>query len=673
MKSFEFPLTKVAIGFVFGLLLAHYLQLNLVYGLAVLLGVFLAYLLTYILVSNKQLKPVFYGFSVLIYSLVLGVFTQVLHNDILHKNHYFHKISPDKQVIRLKLETKLKPNAHHHRYYAQVDGLDNQKVMGKMLVSLHKDLYVNEPEIGAVIEVYTKILPNSRPKNPNQFDYGKYLEKQKVYAQIYADSATIKKLDIQKTRYYYVHKIRNRIVDNLKKSGFSQKELSVLQALVLGQKQDISPEIIQAYQYAGAIHILSVSGLHVAYIYLFLNFVFQLIPNTKKGKILKLILLLFSLWSFALIAGLSPAIVRAVTMFSFVSFGSFLNRNTNIVHTLLVSMLFILLCNPSFLYEVGFQLSYLALFGIVTAYPILEKLYTPKNKVTEYIWTVTVVSITAQIWVFPLSLYYFNQFPTLFVLTNLLVLFPLSVVMVYGILLSGFALFGFTNYYFSKGMEYGIKYINEVTIQVANFEGFVFTDIPFNVWLLLGWYLLIIMAYIWIKNRNYKSLILVFSSVLLLQSIYTINRVKHNISDEFIVFNKSRSTLLSDKNASDIIFYAKDSIAAKDYVVRSYLIGNFSKSIQISKLQNFYYTDHKKIMLIDSSSVVASGLSPDVLLLTGSPKINLERMLQAHRPEIIIADASNYKSYVWLWKRTCEKQKIRFHSTYENGFYRLGD
>jgi len=673
MKSFQFPLTKVAIGFVLGLLLAHYLQLDLAYGLVGILCLFFIYLLTYILVKNKILKPIFYGLSVLVYSLALGIFTQVLHNDILHKNHYFHKISADKQIIRLTLETKLKPNAYNHRFYAQINGLDNHKVIGKLLVSINKELYLKEPEIGTVFEVYAKLNPNSLPKNPNQFDYGKYLEKQKVYAQIYADTTNIKKLGIEKTRFYYTHKIRNTIVKNLQKSGFNADELAVLQALILGQRQDISPEIIQAYQYAGAILILSVSGLHVAYIYLFLNFIFQIIPNTHKGRLLKLVLLLISLWGFALIAGLTPAIVRAVTMFSFVSFGTFLRRNTNIVHTLLVSMLFILLCNPSFLFEVGFQLSYLALFGIVTAHPILEKLYTPKNKFTEYIWTVTIVSITAQIWVFPLSLYYFNQFPTLFVITNLLVLFPLSIFMVYGILLSGFAFIGFTNYYFSKGMEYGIKYINDVTIQVANFEGFVFTDIPFNIWLLLGWYTLIIMMYIWLKNRNYKSLVLVFSSVLLLQSIYTINRAKHNYSDEFIVFNKSRSTLLSDKRASNITFYSRDSIGKKDFLVRSYLIGNFIKSTEISSLQNFYYADNKKIMLIDSSSVFSPELTPDVLLLIGSPKVNLERLLQNYKPEIIIADASNYKSYVTQWQRTCDKHKIRFHSTYENGFYRLGD
>lgn len=673
MKSLQFPLTKVAIGFVLGLLLAYYLKLELLSGLCLILGSFFVLLLIYFLVRKRKIKSIFYRFLILVYAGILGVFTQVLHNDVLNKDHYFHHMSPDKQIVRVTLETKLKPNSYNHRYYAKVEALDNHKNTGKLLISINKNLYPKEPEIGTVFDVYTKIIPNPIPKNPNQFDYGRYLEKQKVYAQVYVDTTNAKQINIRKTSHYYTHKIRNKIIDNLRQSDFSPKELSVLQALILGQQQDISPEIIQAYQYAGAIHILSVSGLHVAYIYLFLHFILQLIPNHKKGRVLKLVILLLSLWGFALIAGFAPAIVRAVTMFSFVSIGGFLNRNTNIIYTLLVSMLFILLCNPSFLFDIGFQLSYLALFGIVTTNPLLQKYYSPKNKITKYIWDVTAVSLTAQIWVFPLILYYFNQFPTLFIITNLLILFPLSVFMIYGIILSAFAFFGITNYYFSKGMEYGIRYINEVTVQVADFEGFVFKDISFNLWLLVGWYLLISMIYIWIKKRNYSSLILVFSSVLLLQGIYTLNRIKYNQGDEFIVFNKSRTSLISRKIANTVTFYSKDTLIEKEHLVKGYSIGNFVKSINTSSFQGFYYSNHKKVLIIDSAAVYDQKLKPDVLLLIGSPKINLERILQEHKPEAIIADASNYKTYVEKWKQTSEKHKIRFHSTYENGFYRLSD
>lgn len=669
MNLLHFPLVKVAIGFVFGLLAAFYFSPELGLGIGLVLGGFLLFLIFRFWVKNK----VFFGVSVFIFSFCWGVFTQILHNDVLRKKHYLHQITTEKQIVNFTLDTKLKPNAYNYRYYAKVNSVDDKKSCGTILVNINKSLYPTEPEIGAGFDIYSKIIPNSGTKNPGQFDYGKYLEKQKIYAQIYADTTNIRKLETQKTLHYYTYKIRNRILTNLQKSGFNNDELTILHALILGQQQDISPEILQAYQYAGAVHILSVSGLHVAYIYLFLNFILKIIPNHKKGKFLKLSVLLLSLWGFALLAGMAPAIVRAVTMFSFVSFGAYLNRNTNIFYTLVVSMLFILLCNPSFLFDVGFQLSYLALFFIVWTKPMMDKFYTPKNKIFKYIWDVATVSLAAQIGVLPLSLYYFNQFPTLFIITNLLVLLPLSGFMIYGVVLSVLALLGITDFYLSKVMEYGIWYINQVSFQVAKFESFVFTDVPFNVYMLVGWYVVIFSFFIRIQNRKFSSLIVLFSGILFLQTVYIFSEIKTKSSNEFIIFNKSRTTLLSDKKAGKITFFTNDSLTEKDYLIRSYKIRSFSKAIRTDSLQNFYFAGNKKIMLIDNSSVYKNDLFPDVVLLTGSAKINLERFLETHKPEIVIADASNYKSYVRLWEQTCKKHNIRFHSTYENGFFKIDD
>ncbi len=671
MNLLQFPLAKVTIGFILGLLVAFYFTPGLYMGISVFMFGFAVFIFLYLAVKKNIIKPVFFGLSVFIFSFVLGVFTQILHNEVLAKSHYVHHISGNPQITNLTLQTKLKPNAYNYRYYAQVNSVDNQKSSGTVLIGITKQLYSIEPEIGANYEVYAKIIPNSIPKNPSQFDYGKYLERQQVYAQIYTDTINIRKIKTEKTLYYYTYKIRNRILNQLKNSGFAEEELTVLHALILGQQQDISPEILQAYQFAGAVHILSVSGLHVAYIYLFLNFVLKFIPNHKKGKLLKLLVLMLSLWGFAFLAGMAPAIVRAVTMFSFVAIGQFLHRSTNIFYTLLVSMLLILLWNPSFLFDVGFQLSYLALFFIVWAKPMFDRFYKPKNLVSKYIWDVATVSLAAQIGVLPLSLYYFNQFPTLFIITNLLVLLPLSVFMIYGVVLSILAFFGITHFYLSKVMEYGIWYINQVSIEVANFESFVLRDIPFNFWMLLGWYLLIFTFFIWMKNRKFWILTTVLASILILQTIYIFTQFKINNSHEFIVFNKNRTTLLSDRTGGKITFYTNDSISENDYLTKSYKRGNFSKIEKIDSLQNFFFINGKKIMIIDSSSVYSMSFSPDVLLLIGSPKINLQRLIQTHQPEAVIADVSNYKSYVELWKKTCQENKVFFHSTHESGYYKI--
>jgi len=342
MSPFKFPLVRVTIGLFIGLLVGFYFSPNVQFGLFVIICGFSVFLLAYFLAEKKKINPVFFGITVLILSVGIGVFVQIIHNDLHSKKHYFHHISDKDQIINLTISSKLKSNTYSYRYYADINSVDNQKRKGKVLLHINKDFYPKEPEIGATFLIHSKIISIAATKNPNQFDYGKYLEKQKVYAQIYTDSVGFEQLENRKTIFYYTHKIRSKIIDNLRKSKFSEEELAVFQALILGQKQDISPEILQAYQYAGAIHILSVSGLHVGYIYVFLSFILLVFPNHKKGRVIKLFVLLSVLWSFALLAGMAPAIVRAVTMFSFVLVGRFIDRSTNIIYTLLVSMLFIL-------------------------------------------------------------------------------------------------------------------------------------------------------------------------------------------------------------------------------------------------------------------------------------------------------------------------------------------
>lgn len=669
MNLIRIPLVKVSLGFITGILLGFLFNPQLKVEIGTLVFGFILFIFVYTILNKKNKMPILIGIFLFILPLILGVFNWIIHDDTLDKNHYIHHLSSEHQLVKVTLDAKLKPTAGNYRFYAQVESIDQQKCSGQILVNLSKKVYPAEPEIGTVFLIYNRIFTHQKPKNPYQFDYGRYLERQHVYGQLFTDSINSKPIGTRKTLNYYTSKVRQKIISNLEKSNFSERELSVLHALLLGQQQDISPEIIQAYQYAGAVHILSVSGLHVAYIYLFLNFILKFIPNYKWGRLLKLIILVICLWSFALLAGMAPAIVRAVTMFSFVSLGKYLRRHSSTLYSLIISMLLILLWNPRFLFDVGFQLSYLALFFIIWLKPIFDKFYNPTHKIKKYIWDVTTVSLAAQIGVLPLSLYYFNQFPTLFIITNLFVLFPLSIIMVYGIIVAILAFLGWTNSYLSLILEYGIKYINQVSIEVAKFEGFVLKDIPFTIGMLLASYLFIFAFIQWVKTKNYSSLIVTLSGIILLQ-LNSIYHKKESLDTcEFVIFNKSKQTLLAYRASDKIQLFSNDSIYPKDPLIRTYKIGSRAKITSTDSLHNFYYLQGTKIMVIDYSGVFHSDLHPDILLLCGAPKINLERFLHHHKPKLIVADASNYKSYVELWKKTCSTYQIPFYSTYENGYF----
>ncbi|TYA81458.1 ComEC/Rec2 family competence protein, partial [Seonamhaeicola marinus] len=209
----------------------------------------------------------------------------------------------------------------------------------------------------------------------------------------------------------------------------------IINALFLGQRQNIDRAIYTNYTNAGAIHILAVSGLHVGIIFLILNFLFKPIERLKKGYLIKTIFLLTTLWGFAVIAGLSASVTRAVTMFSIVAIAVNLKRPTNVYNTLAISIFVILLFKPLFIFDVGFQLSFLAVFAIVAIEPMLNKLWKPKNKLLKIYWQTLTVTISAQFGIIPISLFYFHQFPGLFFISNLVIIPLLGFILGFGILI----------------------------------------------------------------------------------------------------------------------------------------------------------------------------------------------------------------------------------------------
>lgn len=677
MKVLQFPLARITFGFVLGIIAAFYLKSTASIAFILLLISFTAFGITYFLSIKNAIPPLFFGLVTCFLSFFIGTTTQITHNDFFHKSNYIHysSIFEKPHLLSVTLREKLKSSNSNDRYIAIVNHIDQLESTGRVILNVRKDSLRHVFEIGNILQIKTTLQKNSPPNNPDQFDYSKYLENKQIFAQLYADTDEIRiNTEMEKNIWYYASKLRSKIIRNLEKSDFHKTELNVAIALILGQQQDISPEIIRDYQYAGAVHILSVSGLHIGFILLFVTFILKPLPNTKRGSLFKLIIILSSLFLFGIIAGLAPSVVRSVTMFSFVAIGNHLRRSVNIYHTLLVSILIILLFEPSFLFDVGFQLSYIALFFIIWLQPLLASIWLPKNKITKYIWDILTVSFAAQIGTLPLSIYYFHQFPGLFFVTNLVIIPLLSIIMVLGVVVMVLAAFGYVPFVFSKPLEWSIYYLNKIINSIASLEQFIIHNISFNYSLLITSYLLIIATVIWFKKPNFSKFIFLLITIVILQTSFLQNRYNIQNQQEWVVFNLKKNTLITERNGTDVSMYANDSIlkiSRKNSTLNSYLVGNFSILKTKKRLQNIAFFKGNKIMIIDSFGFYPKNIKPDILLLTQSPKINLERLFQTVSPKIVVADASNYKTIQKLWKATCAKQKIPFHATGEKGFYKL--
>ncbi len=452
-------------------------------------------------------------------------------------------------------------------------------------------------------------------------------------------------------------------------------ESSIAAALLLGQQQDIRKDVKQDYQMAGAVHVLAVSGLHVGFVALFINFFTGRLPKTRRNRFIGLMATLLGLWCFAFITGLTPSVVRAATMFSFIAGGINIRRITNIYNTLFVSAFLILLFKPSFLFDVGFQLSYTAVFSIVWLQPMFSKVWLPKYKILKYLWDLITVSVAAQIGTLPLLLYYFHQFPGLFIVTNILVIPLLTIVMFIGIIVVFLAALGLVIPYSVDVLSFLISLLNGAVHWVASMQDFVFKNIPFTIMMLFALYVVIFACAKWSEKFRFEYLLLGLLGVIGFQFAVK-NIPKSNVAQsEFVVLNSSRESLFAKRFGQRTIWYAhKDSVERlkqKSKVIY-YNAANKVDTTSELAIANAVSFGNNKILIVDSLAVIPRRSGADILILTSSCKINLDRVLKENKPSIVVADGSNYKSYVERWQRTCEKQNVKFHSTYRDGDFRVG-
>jgi competence protein ComEC len=260
--------------------------------------------------------------------------------------------------------------------------------------------------------------------NPYEFDNRKYLARRRIYRQLYLpeDKWSKSGLSAGYSLSVFAERVRLHLLEIYRRQIPGEKALNILSSLTLGYRQGLSPEVKQTFSTAGVMHVLAVSGLHTGILFLMISFLLGFMKRWKAGRLIFVLVSIAVLWFFAFFTGLSPSVKRAATMFSFVAVGEGLKRRSNIYNTLAASAFFLLLFNPNNLFDVGFQLSYTAVFGIVFLHPLMDKIIPARNRIVRYGWSLITVTVSAQVATFPLSAYYFHQFPVYGWLSNILVI-----------------------------------------------------------------------------------------------------------------------------------------------------------------------------------------------------------------------------------------------------------
>jgi competence protein ComEC len=613
-------------------------------------------------------------FVALILFFFIGISSVYIQDTRNYKNHYTNFLKQEAKVV-LRISKVLKSGFYHDKYVAQVIQINENRARGEVLLNIGKDSLQNRLKIDAKIFTKPTFVALAPVLNPNQFDYKSYLAKQGIRYQIFTDTFQFLKLSNSSVSLVgFSERFRDKIQQSLLKFNFKKDELTVISALLLGQRQDLSKELLEEYAGAGAIHILAVSGLHVGVILLILSFLFKPLERIKNGSYLKAFCIVLLLWMFAFIAGLSASVVRAVTMFTFLAIGQSFQRKKVVAFSLISSMLFLLIVKPMFLFDVGFQLSYLAVFGIVWVQPKLVAIYKPKFLLDKKLWQLLSVSIAAQVGILPLSIYYFHQFPGLFVVSNLVIIPFLGAILVGGVVVILMALLAILPPFLAAIYGFVISGMNSFVGWVSQQEQFLFKDISISFLMMLGCYYFIFSGIVFLINRRPNSLIYFFISIVFVQSLYFFEIKTANEKEAFIVFHKSRFSLIGIREGVEMkLQHDLDALKSKEIkAIKSYSVAEYINTTEIVYFKNYINFKGQDILLIDSLGVYqVDKLKSPIVVLQYSPKINLERLIQNLKPSLIIADGSNYKSDANKWEITALKNAIPFHYTGKKGAFIL--
>ena len=679
-KLLNIPFVIITIATLLGILLGHYIHIE--FNL-IIISFFIS--ICALGVSWQLSKKIFSKTTPFLILTILvfinfGIALIKIHNLYNHSHHYSNEI-PLKEIekapigIVFCITERLKPSVYYNKYIISVTLIKNKAVHGKMLLKMPKENSLDILEIGNTYISYAIIKPITTPLNPNQFDYAQYLRNQYLFYQttIHPNQLVYTQRKEQ-SLFRFADQVRKRINQKLSKYHFDPEEISIINALLLGQRQDISQETFNNYRDAGAIHILAVSGLHVGILLFIINLVLAPLNRIKKyGKKVKLILAIVLLWSFAIIAGLSPSVLRAVTMFSFLAIGIQIRSKTSTYNSLFIS-LFILICfNPLLVFSVGFQLSYTAVFSILWIQPIIENKYKPRFYITKRLWSILTVTIAAQLGLLPLSLFYFHQFPLLFFVSNLIILPFLGVILGFGILVILLALLNALPEFIANLFGKCIYLINLIIEWIAHQEIFIIKDIFFSRGMLIASYFVIISFILAYKQYKRIKIYIVGGSIILMISITIYQKHKASNLEELILFHHPRNTIVGIVENKKMQLYTRDTISmnTSTFLFKNYLIQNqITLTDSTIKLKNVYKYKNQTILILDSTNIYKTlDIQPDILILSNSPKVHLKRVIGTLKPKLIIADGSNYRSYLDRWEKSCIKLKLPFYRTDKKGAF----
>lgn len=637
---------------------------------------------------KSPLKMFYYEwiFGVLLFVLLflLGWQRTIDQQHFINDSHFSEKDSVTAWVAFVEEEPSEKSRSWKTiltmRYVREANSWVEAK--GCLIAYFGKDSLQTLPHTGDCILFFTPPDSISPTLNPYVFDYRNYLKKKGIAHRVYL-SADAWQLVEGKAPFKLSRlalQWRSKILHILEESPLTEHEFGVAAAILLGYNDKLDSDIRQIYADTGAAHVLSVSGMHVGVVFLIINTLLAFLHRKKYGKIIKAILLFIFIWSYAFITGLSPAVLRAAVMISFVIFSNAFQRRSEIWNTIAASAFFLLIFNPNLLVDVGFQLSYAAVIAIVALQPKISNWFHFSTWLGRNVWDLMAVSLAAQIGTAPIAIFYFHRFPTWFMMTNLIVM-PFGTLIIYtGTALLLLAFIPLLKTIFGSLLFFEIRFLHFSMEWIKNLPGAVIEEINLLGWEVFVIYVIIISLFVFFNRKTARSIYLALFGVLVFSCGLLFKNHQHQCQKEMVVFEAGKSPAIGFVKGRKMVLLTDSALMnnadRQAMIVQNYKIRKGIRDISFKAVnQDFSDTTiglyaHQQHLWFQNIRVAAVhqrqkkaplSFRCDYLLVREGRYGMPEDYLYGYHCNNILVDGSNSRKMIQLWrqKRDFLNQNIR--------------
>ncbi|MFD2515001.1 ComEC/Rec2 family competence protein [Pontibacter locisalis] len=693
-----YPFVRVALSFAAGILLYIITGREFRFSLELLAFFFAAFVVAVLL--TRRVKSAFAtniaGILALLTFFSAGLFTTHYRTAYHQQDHLLHLQEQPAHYTGVVTDYVVQKAGYQSTVVEVQQVLVNgswQRATGRVQLSVpHDSDKTYELAYGDVLLVKGSPEPVAPPANPGQFDYRQYLANKNIYHRHYLQAYQYGKVsnDPPLGILSYSIQLRGKLDALLQEKLDEKREYGIASALLLGVKDELDNNIRKTYANTGTMHVLAVSGLHVGLIFTVLMLLLTQFNRTGRQRLVGAVVILLVLWLYAFITGLSPSVLRAVLMFSLVTVGLAIKRRTNIYNTVAVAALVLLFINPYNLLEVGFQLSFLAVLGIVYLQPRLYTLVQVDNWLLDKVWALFTVAIAAQLATFPLGLFYFHQFPVYFWLANIVVVPMATVVLYSGMVALAFSWVPGLSWLLFK-LHFGFIWLmNEFNVWVQQLPGALINGIDISLLQAVLLYMLMFTFILFLFNKRLRyvwfatGIVAVFSVQEILevveqknQKLLTVYSLRGSTGVSLLQGQQAvviaDSALLQDEN--NYTFNVQPQLWARGVQQPEFVtLGQdklpFASSVRLADENQLLVWQGQSWLILSSPPVLQpkEQLQTDYILLRNNVRLE-PGMLPKYTFKQIIIDASNSIWYRKKLKEQLDAQSIAYHDIAEDGAF----